>query len=186
MGLNTDFMIFKNISPADIFEKTKTILTTLKFETISKLDSQDYPEKAGILYHNNNSIAITYFNGDLIFEHGSNIFEAFSRPFILKKLSKINDIFLVTIADTIDASFYTVYSNEENFSKSFGMEDLDLSFLDSESEAQPYDSYFTENKQLEPLLDEFIKSFRYDDILNQKCDVWKIKDLEEIDRKENY
>jgi hypothetical protein len=183
MGLNTDFMVFKNISPENIFEKTKNILSTLRFEIISKLDSQDYAEKAGILYDTNNNIATTYFNGDLIFEHGFNIFEIFSRPLILKELSKINDIFLVTIADTIDASIYSVYSSGDSFSKSFGMEDIDLSFLDSENDIQPYDSYFVENKHLEPLLDEFIKVFSYDRIFEQKCNIWNVKDLEETEKK---
>jgi hypothetical protein len=186
MGLNTDFMVFKNISSENISEKTKNILSTLKFETISKLDLQDFAEKARILYNNTDSIAITYFNGNLVFEHRSNIFEIFSRPLILKDLSKINDIFLVTIADTIDASIYSVYSNGDFFSKSFGMEDIDLSFLDSENDIQPYDSYFVENKHLEPLLDEFIKAFDYENIFEQKCEVWNIKDLEEIEKRRAF
>lgn len=181
MGLNTTLLIFKNIASDKIEEKTYEIFKLLNLEIVNSVFNVESSQKSSLLYSNQENIGVTYFEGNLIFENSYSKFMTYSKPCIIQDMSNYSPIFHVLISDTTETSSYEIYLNRSYFCKSFGLEDWDFSFLDETDSDQDeeIESCLKTDESLEPELLQFIKSFNYYDVVNQKFSVFETIDLEE-------
>ena len=181
MGLNTNLLVFKNIPSNKVEEKTYEILRLLNLEIVSSKCDIDFSLKSSLIYSNQNSIAVTYFEGDLLFESSCSKFMTYTKPCIIQDMSNLRPIFHICISDTTNTSSYEIYQDGNYFDKSFGFEDIDFSFLyeDGLELEEEKESCLKKDENLESALTEFIESFDYYDILNQKISIFETIDLED-------
>ena len=181
MGLNTTLLIFKNIPSDKVEEKTYQIFKLLNLKIVNRIFDVEFSRKSSLIYSNQENIGVTYFEGSLIFENSFSKFMTYSKPCIIQYMSNYNPIFHILISDTTDTSSYEIYLNGSYFYKNFGFEDIDISFLDKYGFDQDEErgSCLKTNESLEPELLQFIKSFNYYDVVNQKFSVFETIDLQE-------
>ena len=181
MGLNTTLLIFKNIPSDKVEEKMYEIFKLLNLGIVNSIFDVEFSRKSSLIYSNQENIGVTYFEGNLIFENSFSKFTTYSKPCIIQNTSNYSPIFHILILDTTDISSYEIYLNGSYFYKSFGLEDLDFSFLDEHGfdQDQKKESCLKTDESLEPELLQFIKSFNYYDIVNQKFSVFETIDLED-------
>ena len=181
MGLNTTLLIFKNIPSDKVEEKTYQIFKLLNLKIVNSIFDVEFSRKSSLIYSNQENIGVTYFEGSLIFENSFSKFMTYSKPCIIQDMSNYNPIFHILISDTTDTSSYEIYLNGGYFYKNSGFEDIDFSFLDEYGFDQDEEREFClkTDKNLEPELLQFIKSFDYYNVVNQTFSVFETIDLED-------
>ena len=180
MGLNTSLLIIKNITDEHVIND---IFHLLNFNVIKTHVQVDWRKKATFLYQNQESIAYILINDTLYLECTYNVFSTYSKPLILQELGKRFEIFIVDISDTVDISSYSIFKNGKYFSKTYGLEDWDLSFLEEEEVIETHEqkssSSLIDDPQLSVHLETFIENFDYDILVDKIFNIVEIENLED-------